>query len=201
MSALAKLVLEFDALWPGEPDESMELPAEEWARLVALAKIADAGCAACGFLGPQHIAALKAQSPKPYRVAVVACSASKLKGTHAAKDLYTGQLFKLARELAEKVADRWVILSARHGLITPNGPVDSYDLRIEDASDGWGIVAATDFGVVLEGIAPEQVLCLAPETYVSKLPVGFAKGWARPLKGKGIGQQKAELKRLLGGGA
>jgi len=38
MSALAKLVLEFDRRWPGEPGASMDLPAEEWARLVELAR-------------------------------------------------------------------------------------------------------------------------------------------------------------------
>lgn len=180
MSALAKLVLELDARWPGDAGASMDLPAEEWARLVALAR---------------------GETPKPYRVAIVACSASKLKGTHAARDLYTGQLFKLALELAEKVADRWFILSALHGVVTPDYPLETYDRRIEAADVRWPREVGEDLAVDLQDIAPEQVLCLAPETYVSKLPVGFAKGWARPLKGKGIGQQKAELKRLLGGGA
>lgn len=54
---------------------------------------------------------------KPYRLAIVACSASKLAHAAPARELYTGALFKLARELAETVADRWVILSAKHGAL------------------------------------------------------------------------------------
>lgn len=38
MSALAKLVLEFDRRWPGDADAPMELPAKEWSRLVDLAR-------------------------------------------------------------------------------------------------------------------------------------------------------------------
>lgn len=175
MSPLAARILSFDSSFPGDGDYA--LPAKEWAHLVALAK---------------------GETPKPYRVAIVACSAAKLTGTHPAKDLYRGQLFLLARQLAEAKANTWLILSARHGLVGPHDELAAYDLSIEDAAPTWGQCVADLLSLALTNIAPEQVLCLAPESYVSKLPVGFAKGWVRPLKGKGIGQQKAELKRLLG---
>ena len=41
-------------------------------------------------------------------------------GAVAAKNAYTGSPFKVNREYAEAVGDRWVILSARYGFVEPD---------------------------------------------------------------------------------
>ena len=63
-------------------------------------------------------------------IVVVCCAASKLKGEHKAKDLYIGNLFKRGRILAEASGLPWCILSAEHGLISPDTVIRDYENRI-----------------------------------------------------------------------
>lgn len=57
---------------------------------------------------------------------VVPCGQAKIwkkyprKGPTKAKDAYTGSPFKVNRAFAERFADRWIILSAKYGLIDPD---------------------------------------------------------------------------------
>ena len=61
------------------------------------------------------------------RALVVGCGAAKRSEAAPARDLYTGSLFRAAREHAEGSGLPWRILSAEYGLLTPDKVVEPYD--------------------------------------------------------------------------
>jgi hypothetical protein len=63
-------------------------------------------------------------------IALVSCVARKHAVPCAARDLYVSPLFRAARRYAEAHAERWFILSAEHGLVLPDEPLDPYDLTL-----------------------------------------------------------------------
>jgi hypothetical protein len=60
-------------------------------------------------------------------IVLVACSARKRGTPCPAKDLYTSTLFRYSRRYAEQFGDRWYILSARHGLLSPEARISPYE--------------------------------------------------------------------------
>jgi hypothetical protein len=63
----------------------------------------------------------------PERVLLLGCVKTKRQGTHPAKDLYTSPLFSKRRGYAEASGLPWFILSAEHGLVDPDQPIEQYD--------------------------------------------------------------------------
>jgi len=54
-------------------------------------------------------------------------------GPCQAKNAYTGPLFKLAKQYAEKYADKWLILSAKYGFIPPNFTIpENYNVTFKN---------------------------------------------------------------------
>lgn len=142
-------------------------------------------------------------------VALVACSKSKLDEPAAAGDLYTGQLFQAARAWSERYADRWLILSARYGLVGPNIWIEPYNLTLNAMSQsqrrGWA-------NRVLDQWRYRQVTDRLPDPHVGETMVVFLAGAAyrehlvgtlrragyvvvAPLQGLGYGQQVAWLQQ------
>jgi len=72
---------------------------------------------------------------KPVHGVLVGCGNAKRDERAVAKDLYTSNYFQLKREYAEERADIWRIISAEHGIIHPNRPVDPYDTTLDDLGD------------------------------------------------------------------
>lgn len=140
------------------------------------------------------------------RVALIGCSASKLPGKHKARDLYTGDLFKKSVAYAEATCDRWLILSAFYGLLDPDRVVESYDLALGDLSfQGrceWGAKAKAK--LLAQFGTGDAIVLLAGRVYRDSLDLQLEEVFSRidvPLEGLGIGEQKAELIRLVGGAA
>lgn len=137
---------------------------------------------------------------KPYRVAFIGCSAQKLDRHAPARELYTGALFKLALQYAELVADRVYVLSAEHGVVSLDRELAPYDARLRpENSKRWGRNVSLDlvnYGT-LDQARDHEVLFLAGETYFAPLDFPGTGYWVRPLKGLGIGEQKARLKQLI----
>ena len=83
-----------------------------------------------------------------------------------ARDLYDGLWFRSARAVAERDADAWFILSARHGLLRPDARVQPYADRLEGRSAAalraWSALVAEK----MDRMAPEAervvVLCDRP---------------------------------------
>jgi hypothetical protein len=75
-------------------------------------------------------------------VLLVGCVKRKLERRAAAKDLYNSPLWAGRRANAEASGNRWLILSAMHGLVEPEAPLDPYDLALTDLTaserQAWG---------------------------------------------------------------
>lgn len=176
MSSLSETVLELDRRYPGDRDAEMMLGAEDWRRLVDLAG-----------------------TGKRWELAVIACSSEKRPAAAPARDLYQGQSFKLALELAELLADRTVILSAKHGVVHPLEHLVPYDEAIQTKGPAdraaWG--RAVSAQLRLCAARDGEVLVLAPQSYVQHIPVPRGLTWFQPMNGLGIGQQKRWLAESL----
>jgi hypothetical protein len=139
-------------------------------------------------------------------VYLIACSAKKLPHAAPGDELYQGQAFKLARALAMRDADRWAILSAKHGLVEPDTVIEPYDYALRDASlekrRAWG--ARVSAAMHARGYRGERVVILAPRAYVlpilaDRLGSNMFETFETPLRGLGIGQQLGYLSQQLKG--
>jgi hypothetical protein len=72
---------------------------------------------------------------RPEVIALVSCVKSKQTKRAQAKDLYTSPLFRRARRYAEQAADRWFILSAKHGLLDPLKVIAPYEQTLAPMAD------------------------------------------------------------------
>ncbi len=68
------------------------------------------------------------------RVGLVGCVKSKKPVPAPARELYTSALFKGRRSYVEASCDRWFILSAEHGLVSPEQVLAPYDVTLKGAS-------------------------------------------------------------------
>jgi len=67
-------------------------------------------------------------------IGLVSCVKTKRETSTTPKDLYTSSYFKKMRSYAEQYHDEWWILSAKHGLIDPEGdPIEPYDETLSRA--------------------------------------------------------------------
>jgi hypothetical protein len=62
----------------------------------------------------------------------VGCSKNKLPHAAPAGELYCSPLFRACRRWAERNCDVWAILSARHGVVTPDKVLEPYNTRLAD---------------------------------------------------------------------
>lgn len=67
-------------------------------------------------------------------VVLVACAAHKAATAMPAKDLYKSTPFALGRKAAERHADAWYILSAKHGVLEPERVIEPYQLVLPGVS-------------------------------------------------------------------
>src|SRR5436309_2341755 len=67
-------------------------------------------------------------------IALVGCVKSKRPGRHEAQNLYNSTLLTYSRQYAEANADRWFILSAKHGLLEPKAVIDSYSGTLKNVA-------------------------------------------------------------------
>lgn len=67
-------------------------------------------------------------------VILVGCVQKKLAVPAPAKDLYVSTLFNKARAYAANAGVPWFILSAEHGLVSPDEILEPYDLRLSKTS-------------------------------------------------------------------
>lgn len=135
-------------------------------------------------------------------IALVACSASKQDHGMAAEHLYSSTWFRLARTFARKNADRWFILSAKHGLVAPHHWLAPYNEELHgrrSKREEWaGDVA--DLVQDWTDSRPEDttIILLGGIKYRSPLADFLRqRGYTveTPLEGMGIGKQQQYLKQ------
>jgi len=68
-------------------------------------------------------------------VGLVSCVKTKREEAAVPRDLYISAYFEKMREYAENEHDEWWILSAKHGLLAPDGPaIEPYEETLTTAS-------------------------------------------------------------------
>lgn len=139
-------------------------------------------------------------------IALVACTKHKAPGACAAREMYVSDWFAKARAYAEREADRWYILSARHHLLAPDRVIAPYELCLHDAGrdyvESWSHRTAEQLANEINQVivGPTRLVVLAGERYRSRMLPWLRAKAAHPLeveipmRGMGIGQQLAWLK-------
>jgi hypothetical protein len=135
------------------------------------------------------------------RIALVSCVKSKLAFDAPAQDLYVSALFKSMRTYAEHNADRWFVLSALHGLISPGKVIAPYELTLRTMPKAARIVWADKVGKQLLRVLPPtaEVTFLAGERYREGLiPVLKEHGYSVrvPMNQMSFGRQLQWLKKV-----
>jgi len=68
-------------------------------------------------------------------IGLVSCVKTKRDEPATPKNLYTSDYFEKMRAYAEQNHDEWWILSAKHGLLDPDGdPIEPYDDTLQNAT-------------------------------------------------------------------
>lgn len=133
---------------------------------------------------------------------VIGCGKAKRAEPAAARDLYVGSLFRAARHYAELSGQRWVILSAAHGIVDPQVVLRPYDQTLAFRSrwqrQRWALHTADSvFERLAHGI--EVVEILAGKTYADPLAKALESlevEVSKPLEGLGLGQRIQKLYAL-----
>lgn len=141
-------------------------------------------------------------NPARETVALVACVKSKGRVETTARELYTSNLFRKSRRYAEAMADRWFILSAKHGLLAPGRATAPYELTLKGMRAAqrraWarGVAAA-----IHREVAPgARLVLLAGSTYIDELKplLGTSYTLVEPMAGLSMGNRLAWLKARAG---
>ncbi len=129
--------------------------------------------------------------PMSEHIVLVACCGKKLDRPAPAKDLYCSDLFIKSRRYAEQHGDRWLVLSAKHGVVDPDAVIEPYDETLNYMSASERRAWAAKVAQQLSSCRNDKLTVLAGEAYC-----GWVEGFnvERPMQGLGIGQQ---LKYLL----
>lgn len=124
---------------------------------------------------------------------VVPCGARKLDAPAPAAELYTGPLFRSAWAAAGRLGHRTVILSARHGLVSPDTVLEPYERRLGDP----GSVTVEELAVQAAELGrPTRVVVLGGRDYVELARAVWPDAEA-PLAGaRGIGDMRGRLSGL-----
>lgn len=128
---------------------------------------------------------------------LIACCGQKLDHKARAGEIYQSDLFLKAKAWAEKFGARYMILSAKHGVLSPDTLIEPYDERLVDKTtaehDAWDALVRDQLG--LDVVQTMPIVVLAGCLY---------RGWIEqgdcvtvPMEGLGIGQQKAWLKNAV----
>ncbi|MEO8488991.1 DUF6884 domain-containing protein [Pseudomonas sp.] len=134
-------------------------------------------------------------------VCLVACTSRKSGQPTTAEFIYRSPLFLAARSYAQQRADQWFILSAKHGLLSPEEVIAPYNESLLNQSEAQRQAWAADVHKALNARVPAggRVIFLAGSAYRSYLAPAFeAEGreTAAPMSALGIGSQVAWLQKV-----
>ena len=137
---------------------------------------------------------------------LISCVAEKAAEPCAARDLYRSDWFRKARAYAEAAGRDYLVLSAAHGLLDPLQEVAPYDVTLHDMDrderQAWAESVVRQLRQ--RGQVGRPIVILAGERYREFLApllaniVGDPDLVTVPMRGLGIGQQKAWLAARAG---
>lgn len=139
------------------------------------------------------------------KIGLVSCVKTKREEPATPKELYTSPYFEKMRAYAERYHDDWWILSAKHGLLDPDGdPIESYDETLSGARVAkrreWAETLANQ--MEQEGLLSDNttlVLHAGKDYYEELLPLIEDTGVSVeiPTEGLGLGETQAWYKERL----
>ena len=134
-------------------------------------------------------------------VCLVACTSKKGDQPATAEFIYRSPLFSAARSYAERRANQWFILSAKHGLLSPQDVIAPYNESLlslsEEQRKAWATGVHESFSACVP--AGGRVIFLAGSAYRSYLTPAFeseGRETAAPMSSLGIGSQVAWLQKV-----
>lgn len=127
-------------------------------------------------------------------IGFVACCGRKLDHPAMARDLYRSDLFRKSRAFAEANCDAWYIVSALHGIVSPEDVIAPYDVTLSKMSAAKRRDWASRTLPQVTAIAAERRIVLAGKNYRSAFE-GITH--EAPMAGMGIGQQLAWLSQAI----
>ena len=129
------------------------------------------------------------------RVTLIQCTNAKRSGTHKAKDLYDeSAYFRIMREWARSTGNPWYILSAKHGLVSPEQVISDYNQR------GLSVNQCKEIATELHDKGVSEVLITAGKDYTDQLTPELERlgiDVIEVCRGKRIGERMAELKERI----
>jgi hypothetical protein len=133
---------------------------------------------------------------------LVSCVSQKRSHPMPAKDLYCSDWFTKARAYVEAQKGRRLVLSAKHGMVEPDQVIAPYEETLYDKTAeerrNWATSVADEVSRRMR--RGDRVVILAGSLYREHLvPLLKEHGCEVevPMRGLGIGQQKAWLKRRV----
>jgi hypothetical protein len=131
------------------------------------------------------------------RIGLVGCVKNKLDHAAPAADLYVSTLFQGRRAYVERTCERWFVLSALHGVVSPEAVLEPYDVTLNDASQAerraWATKVLRQLDAELGSVAGRTFEIHAGAHYCDH---GLVKGLRergaiveQPVAGLGLGQQ------------
>jgi cytoplasmic iron level regulating protein YaaA (DUF328/UPF0246 family) len=135
-------------------------------------------------------------------IALIACGSRKRETASEAVHLYTGTLFTLSLEYAHRrQVDAFYILSAKHGLLSPDAVIEPYDVTLNRLSAKERRAWARKVVQQLQRRADlrrDHFIILAGARYREHL-LPHLSSVEMPLAGLTIGKQLQYLKECLAG--
>jgi hypothetical protein len=138
---------------------------------------------------------------------IVPCGKAKIWNRHPdsgrvrASDAYTGSLFKLNRQYAERFSERWVILSAKYGFIPPDFKIEDYDTTFKRKSPDLVADATLRQQIRRLGLnGYKTVVSLGGKDYRSRVEAVFTEVAVKPrfpFHNLPIGKAMQALKRAV----
>jgi hypothetical protein len=134
-------------------------------------------------------------------VCLIACTSRKGLYPAAAQFIYRSPLFAAGRSYAESRADKWFILSAKHGLLSPSDEIAPYDESLHNLNDAARKRWAHEVNDQLKSrmAAKSRVIFLAGAAYrfhLERLLRAQGHLTAAPMSSLGIGSQVAWLQKV-----
>jgi hypothetical protein len=132
----------------------------------------------------------------PPDVIILGCVSRKRNGWFAAKDLYDSALWRHRRRYAEDSGLPWVIYSAKHGILTPDQRIRTYNVPLQTCSPDkrrrLGEKAVATLQDMFGSLSGMTIEIHAGAAYRDSLADPLSRLGARPsnpVAGLGIGRQ------------
>ena len=135
--------------------------------------------------------------PAPADIVLISCSKTKTDHPAAARDLYDSPLFRQSRAYAEASGSQWFILSAEHGLVSPDEWLSPYERYLPHTPasfrDAWGHWVVERLVLLVGDLSGRSVEIHAGAAYVAPIADRLrAKGCdvSLPLDGLSLGPRQ-----------